>query len=126
VFHSVVPRQGLNEVWSKYVFSLKYIDLHNFLSPSLIQEDAFDIVGIKMRWRLAFKVPHFTFCYNYECVFLTNSRKHEYLNSEGGPIPAEQQDNNIGRSIIKQVNRILLGNLSKKVPHLVKCQVKYT
>jgi hypothetical protein len=59
-------------------------------------------------------------------VFLSNSRKHEYLNDEGGPITADKLDNIIGRSIVQQVNRILLGNLSKKVPHLVKCQVKCT
>jgi hypothetical protein len=46
------------------------------------------------------------------------------MNNEGGPITADKQDNIIGSAIIKQVNRILLGNLSKRVPHLVKCQVK--
>jgi hypothetical protein len=57
-------------------------------------------------------------------VFLSNSRKHEYLQNEGGPITAEKLDNIIGSSIVQQVNRILLGNLSKIAPHLVKCQVK--
>lgn len=57
-------------------------------------------------------------------VFLSISRKHEYLHNEGEPITAEKLDNIMGTSILQQVNRILLGNLSEKVPHLVKCQVK--
>jgi hypothetical protein len=48
------------------------------------------------------------------------------LNIEEGPVTADKLDNITGSSIVEQVNRILLGNLSTKVPHLLKCQVKYT
>ncbi|KAJ4433110.1 large ribosomal subunit protein mL65 [Periplaneta americana] len=57
------------------------------------------------------------FEYNYR------SRKHEYVN-DGNPVSPSTLDDIIGRSVIQQINRILLGNLSKKLPHLLKCQVE--
>jgi hypothetical protein len=59
-------------------------------------------------------------------VFLSNSRKHEHLNNEEGPITSIKLDNIMGSSIVQQINRILLGTLSNEVSHLLKCQVKYT
>lgn len=56
--------------------------------------------------------------------FKYRSRKHVYLNNEEGLVTADKLDNIIGSSIVQQVNRILLGNLSTKVPHLLKCQVE--
>ncbi|XP_066993772.2 large ribosomal subunit protein mL65 [Anabrus simplex] len=90
-------------------------DLPSFYSSSGIVDNASNVLeNIKSEVQSAL-------VYEYH----SRRRKHEYFEDENYTMTPRKLDEIFGRSVLTQINRIILANLSSKLPHLLRSQVDY-